>query len=104
MVEWLSLGELIRAGGVETFARRAAERAAAEERASWLPMLEAWAAQLTAEDDLFLHGYLATEIRRLRRLLRLPPIRSPEAIERRRRLTRERVQRHRARTRLKAAE
>jgi hypothetical protein len=100
MVEMISLGELAEAGGVEAFARAAAERARAEERASWLPMLEAWAAGLTGEDDPLAWAYLDGEIRRLRRLLRLPPVPSPEAVERRRELTRARVRRHRERRRL----
>ena len=103
MVKMISLGELVEAGGVEAFAQAAAERARAEERASWLPMLEAWAAGLTGEDDALVWAYLNGEIRRLRKLLRLPSIQPPEAVERRRELTRARVRRHRERRRLKAA-
>jgi hypothetical protein len=106
MVELIrSLGELVEAGGVEAFARAAAKRAADEERASWLPALEVLAARLTDEDDPLASAYLDGEIRRLRRRLRrLPAVPSPEAIERRRELTRARVRRHRERRRLKAAE
>jgi hypothetical protein len=51
---------------------------------------------------VFVRAYLDAEISRLRKLLHLPPIRSPEAVERRRQQTRERVRRYRQRLRVKA--
>jgi hypothetical protein len=90
-------------GGVEGFARAAALRAIAEERATWLPDVEAWLATLGDDDDLMVRVYLDAEIRRVRKLLHLPPIRSPEAVERHRQQTRERVRRYRQRLKANGA-
>jgi hypothetical protein len=95
-----SFSDFVATGGMAQRERDAAERAIAQERAFWLPILEAaCAAVLPAEteDDLLTHVILAGEIRRLRKLLHLPPAPSPDAIERRRELTRERVRRYRER-------
>ena len=93
-----SFNEFIASGGMQAKEHAAAERAITEEREFWLPILEAAADTLTDEDDVQLHVLAAAEIRRLRRLPRLPPRPfSPEAIERRRQQTRERVRRYRQR-------
>jgi len=81
-------------GGVE---RRAADQAIAEARREWLPILEAWRASLGDDADLTVVLCLEGEIRRLRKLLRLPPPVSPTAAERRREQSRERQRRFRAR-------
>jgi len=97
--------EFLATGGVTGRERAAAEQAIAAERAFWLPILEGWAASLsTEESDLYALVYLDGEIRRLRRLLRLPAAPSAEASARRREQTRERVRRFRERQRLKAAQ
>ena len=98
MVELINLGDLLSTGGIAAREHAAAERAIAEERRSWLPMLESWAAALKPEDDLQTRVWLDAEIRRLRRALRMPPpLPSTDALERRRQQTRERVRRHRQR-------
>jgi hypothetical protein len=98
MVEMISLGELIMTGGIEAREQAAAARAIADEQRSWLPMIEAWAANLGAEDDLGTQVWLAAEIRRLRRALGMPPpAPSAQAIEHRRQQIRERVRRFRER-------
>jgi hypothetical protein len=42
------------AGGMASVEREAAERAITEERQSWLPILEAWAAALNGTDNLLM--------------------------------------------------
>jgi hypothetical protein len=96
----ITFDRFFNAGGMGSVEREAAERAITKERLSWLPILEAWAAALDADkDDLFAIIYLDSEIRRLRRTLGLPPSVSPNAVERRRQQTRERVRRYRERQR-----
>jgi hypothetical protein len=87
----MSVGELIRCGGVSRFERQAADQAIAQERRFWLPVLEAWLDQCS-EDDWYETAYLTGEIRRLRRLTGIPA-----SLERRRAQGRERVRRWRAR-------
>lgn len=99
----LSFDEFIAGGGMQGIERAAAERAVAGERETWLRILQAWAALLNGEDDLLVQVQLAAEIRRLQRLLGLPPELSREAMDRRRIQTRERVRRYRQRLR-RAAE
>jgi hypothetical protein len=93
-----SLHELILAGGVTALEHAAATQAIEETRRSWLPIIEAEATR----PDLSLYAtiYLAGEIRRLRRMLKLPPP-PPSAADQqlRREQTRDRVRRHRARLR-----
>jgi hypothetical protein len=94
----LTLQDLIRCGGVEGLARQAARKAADAERRFWLPILENMADQLKpsgdSRDDLFLPGYLESEIRTLRRMTGIPA-----APERKRAQTRERVRRWRQKQR-----
>jgi hypothetical protein len=96
-----TLDGFFKAGGMTGVERAAAQRAILEARASWLPILEAWAA--VPDNDLFWCAWLDTQIRQARRGLRLrrPPA-SPEALERRRRQTLERVRRYRQRQRQKS--
>jgi hypothetical protein len=83
----MSVGELIRCGGVSRLERRAAYRAIAQERSFWLQVLETWLDQCDSKDEI---AYLTGEIRRLRRLTGIPA--SPE---RRRAQVRNRVRRWR---------
>lgn len=78
--------------------RAAAARAVENERRDWLPILEDLATQVPT-DDLMGQVILEGEVRRLRRLLGLPLPPTPEAVQRRREQTRDRVRRHRARLR-----
>jgi len=87
----MSVAELIRCGGVSRLERDAAEKAIAQERHTWLQILEAWLDQCS-KDDWYGIAYLTGEIRRLRRLTGLPA-----SLERRRAQNRVRVQRWRAR-------
>src|SRR6516164_10244456 len=80
-------------GGMWGIEREAARQAIAEQRRSWLPVLEAWADLYPADIEKQVHN----DIRRLRRLLRLSPVTGPEAADRRREQTRERVRRYRER-------
>jgi hypothetical protein len=84
--------ELLTTGGVRGLEWRAAFHAAKaavlEERSSWLPVLEGWAAET---DDAFTLGLLDREIKRLRRAL---GIRQSDGEHRAK--TRERVRKHRA--------
>jgi hypothetical protein len=100
-----SFSDFVATGGMTRRERDAAERAISEERRFWLPVLEAWATALREEGapDPLMSAMLDGEIRRLRRLLCVPAPVSPEAADRRRGQTRERVRRHRERQRLKAA-
>jgi hypothetical protein len=86
-------------GGMSAIEREAAQEAVKREREHWLPVLEAWLADAPRDGamDVILCVVLDGEIRRLRRMLGLPPRPSPEAIERRRQQTRERVRRYRQR-------
>jgi hypothetical protein len=96
-----SFHEFMRTGGMLAREREAAARAIAEERRSWLGILEGYAAlplDLTMTTRIILEG----EIRRLRKLLRLPPppaVSDADTIAKRRAQTRERVRRHRLRQR-----
>jgi hypothetical protein len=101
-----SFHEFIRSGGMAAREREAAARAIAEERESWLAILEGYAATLPDDvprDELLMRVILDGEIRRLRKLLRLPPP-GPDAetLAKRREQTRERVRRHRLRRREQA--
>ena len=89
----------IESGGMSAIEREAAQEAVKREREHWLPILEAWLADALRDGatELLLCVVLDDEIRRLRRTLGLPPQSSPEAIERRRQQTRERVRRYRQR-------
>jgi hypothetical protein len=75
------------------------EQAIEETRRTWLPILEAWLADANADANASAASLFEEEIRRLRKLLGIEsPKRqpSPEALERRRAATRERVRRWRA--------
>jgi hypothetical protein len=98
-----TLHEFFNNGGMAAVERAAACRAIADERASWLPILEAWAAALGDDDDVLMVIWLDGEIRRARRLLHLPPVPSPQAVEQRREKTRERVRRYRQRLKAEAS-
>jgi hypothetical protein len=86
-------------GGLAAVEREAAQDAITGEREHWLLRLEQWPAT-APEDDLMLLIRLESEIRRLRRKLRLPPpAPSPTTVEHRRHQTHERVRRYRQRQR-----
>lgn len=85
-----------RQGGMYGIEQTAAREAIAEARRRWLPVLEA----AVERDEEFIGPDELREIRRLRRLLAVPaPDPSPEEVERRRKLNRERVGRFRERQR-----
>jgi hypothetical protein len=99
----LSLAEFFAQGGMAAIERDAAARAIAEERTYWLHVLEGALPALRDDDtDLMAKIQVEAEIRRLRKLLSLPPPLFPQMLEHRRIKTRERVRRHRQRRRLKA--
>ena len=83
-LERYSLHGFIAGRGMRSIEREAAEEAIADARELWLPILEEWVAELTDAGDILLHVVLEYELRRLRRLLKLPPVRSPEQVGRRR--------------------
>jgi len=90
----LTIRDFWRQGAMRAIESAAVRRALAEERRRWLPILEAWAARDVDGVDEHVHA----EIRRLRRLLGLPPADpSPEMVERRRQQGRDRVRRFRER-------
>jgi len=90
----LTIRDFWRQGAMRGIEIAAARRAVAGERRRWLPILEA----CVERDEDGVDEYVHREIRRLRRLLGLPPVDpSPEVLERRRRLVRERVRRFRER-------
>ena len=84
--------------GMWVIERQAAQQAIERERRYYLPILEAWAKEndrKLAPDE---RRRLNQEIQRLRRCLKMPPPDpSPEAIDRQRQLTRDRVRRYRQR-------
>jgi hypothetical protein len=92
----MDLDQLITAGGVPALERQAATQAIEETRRFWLPVLETLAAG--PDHNALVRMYLAGEVRRLRRALKLPPP-PPSETDRewQRRQTRDRVRRHRAR-------
>jgi hypothetical protein len=95
----LTFDELITAGGVPALEQQAATQAIEETRRFWLPILEELASQ--PDHGALIRLYLAGEVRRLRRALKLPPPPPSEADrERQRKQTRDRVRRHRARRRV----
>jgi hypothetical protein len=88
----MSLDELVRGGGVSGLEREAANRAIAQERRFWLPVLEACLDRCDGKTDLHAIMYLTGEVSRLRRLLGVST-----SLEWRRAKTRERVRRWRER-------
>ena len=91
----------LRAGGMAAIEQEAADQAIRDEREAWLPILERWLKEaMTNNEHPLMCAILESQIRRLRRLLHLPPYRGTAAIERRRELTRERVRRYRQRRKL----
>jgi hypothetical protein len=87
------------AGIEREVARLAADEAVREARESWLPILEQWfpTIEINDEGDLMFVCIMRSDIRRLRSKLGVGP--SPQQIETRRAMTRERVRRHRAKAR-----
>jgi hypothetical protein len=88
----LTLSDLIKAGGPETLARRAAEKAGQEERRFWFNVLKNLE---PIKDGSTGSAIVMTWLRTLRRQLRIPAPRDKDLI---RAQTRERVRRYRART------
>ena len=90
----MSVGELIRCGGVSRLERDAAAKAIAQERRFWLSILEARLDQYDRKsfEDWQEIAYLTGEIRRLRRLTGIPA-----NLEQRRAQVRDRVRRWRRR-------
>ena len=88
----MSVGELIRCGGVSRLERDAAAKAIAQERRLWLSILEARLDQYDRKSfEVGIEiAYLTGEIRRLRRLTGIPA-----SLERRRAQGRDRVRRWR---------
>jgi hypothetical protein len=90
----LTIRDFWRQGAMRGIENAAARQAIAKERQRWLPILEACAKRNEDGVDEYVHA----EIRRLRRLLGLPPAApSPRVVERRRQQVRERVRRFRER-------
>jgi hypothetical protein len=87
----LTLPDLIRAGGPETLARRAAHEAAQTERRFWLRVLSKLD---LAEDGGMVAATVMVWLRTLRKQLRIPAPRDKDLI---RAQTRERVRRYRER-------
>jgi hypothetical protein len=79
---------------------QAARQAVDQARRRWLPILEAYADEHGRNLGPDTRRRLNREIGRLRKCLKMPPLApSAEAIDRRRRKTRERVRRYRQRAR-----
>jgi hypothetical protein len=89
--------QFLRGGGMQQIEYLAARQAIAQERAHWLPILQYWYDNPTDADDLKERQALYRQIRRLRQLLGMRRISAPDAGERRRQQTRERVRRYRQR-------
>jgi hypothetical protein len=88
----MTISDLIKAGGPETFARQAAHKAAQSERRFWLGVLEQVDLEELEQQDLYAAVTVSAWIRSLRRQVNVKP--SPEVI---RAQTRERVRRFRSR-------
>jgi hypothetical protein len=90
----VTITDFWRQGAMRGIESAAARQAIVEERQRWLPILET----RVERDEDGVDEYVHAEIRRLRRLLGLPPTDpSPGMVERRRQQVRERVRRFRDR-------
>jgi uncharacterized protein (DUF2267 family) len=88
----MTIADLIKAGGPETFARQAAHKAAQGERRFWLRVLEQVDLEEVNRRDSYEAAVVTAWIKSLRRQINVKP--SPEVI---RAQTRERVRRFRSR-------
>jgi len=67
----------LRAGGMAAIEQEAADQAIRDEREAWLPILERWLKEaVTNNEHPLMCAILESQIRRLRRLLHLPPART----------------------------